>query len=108
MAQGGSVQGFNVDPAAIRESLKHLYALQSDMQRDANIVQRLTHIQRPGDSPVTQDFHNRAVSSMTALQQQFADYQTLVGNQIAQLEAALKQYQQVDQQVSDGFKNKGA
>jgi hypothetical protein len=105
---GGSGQGFNVDPAAIRESLKHLYLLRQDMQKDSSLVEDLANVERPGDSPETQKFHQAAVGSMTALQQQFHDYQTLVGNTIAQLEATLTQYQQVDQQVSGGFTNKGA
>jgi hypothetical protein len=101
---GGTGQGFNVDPAAIQESLKHLYKLQADILRDSLLVQNLINIEPPGDSPATQQFHTLAKESMKSLIQQHNDYQALVEKTIAQLEATLKQYHQTDQQATDSFK----
>jgi hypothetical protein len=101
---GGTGQGFNVDPAAIQESLKHLRMLRQDISTDTNVVQNLIHIDSPGDSPATQGFHSAAKESMKSLIQQHDSYRALVDNTIAQLEATLKQYHQTDQQATDSFK----
>jgi hypothetical protein len=101
---GGTGQGFNVDPAAIQESLKHLRMLRQDISTDSQVVQNLINIDPPGDSPATQGFHRVAKESMKSLIQQHNDYQALVEKTIAQLEATLKQYHQVDQQATDSFK----
>jgi hypothetical protein len=101
---GGTGQGFNVDPAAIQESLKHLYKLQGDVIRDERVVQNLINVDPPGDSPATQQFHTLAKESMKSLIQQHKQYRGLVEKTIAQLEATLKQYHQTDQQATDSFK----
>jgi len=103
-AAGG---GFHFDPDKVQTAINELNAILDGMPTDLQKAQRLIHVDRPGPDRVTGGFHSAMQKSHEEHLKALQEFRAKVTNQIANLQAAMKQYHETEAANKHGLGQRG-